>query len=85
MSLKNATVIVNDQGQFLDFALKGWTTSDGHFFHGTWANAVRVARRLRREPGGRVFVVTDYGFESERRQEVAEDGDVGEPAFPNRP
>jgi hypothetical protein len=84
MNLKNATVIVNDQGQFLDFNLRGWTTTDGHFFYGTWANAVRVAWGLGREQGRRVFVVTDYGSESERWQEVAQDGGIGKPTFPNK-
>jgi hypothetical protein len=40
----------------------------------TRPNAVRVARRVPRKEGDRLFVVKDYGHESEAWEEVDEQG-----------
>jgi hypothetical protein len=64
---------MNDEGEFLNFDLKSWTTSDGQFFIGTRPNAIRVARKLCH---GTTFIVTNYGFADQVKEEVLPNGDV---------
>jgi hypothetical protein len=71
--LRNSTVIMNEKDEFLDFDMKSWTTSDGHFFTGTRPNAIRVARRLKRMSS--VFIITNYGYADQVKEEVV-NGDV---------
>ena len=86
MNLKNTTVIINDAEKFLNWDMRVWISSDGQFFVGTRANAIRVARHLLKTGKAgpcRVFVATDYGYVSECREEVLVDGQLGPPTYPN--
>lgn len=77
------TVIHDGQSNFVGFNCRSWVASgDGDLFEGTYPNAVRVARNLDRA-GRRVFVSKDYGLVSQEDREIFQNGDIGEPTFPN--
>jgi hypothetical protein len=90
MSLKNRSVIINDEGEFLSFDLIRWVDSDNAFYiTPNRALAIRQAtawwkRNGRKLDGSRrVFVVTNYGFTDEMWEEVDKNGRIGKPFYPN--
>lgn len=81
----NATLIHDGECNFLGFNCRSWVPgADGDIFEGTYPNAVRVARKLTREPARRVFVSKQYGHVDQEDTEILANGDMAKPTYPNR-
>lgn len=96
MSLRDRTVIVNDEGKFLGFDRIWFVESDQSFYsHAKADEAIRQARRWWEKygtkvgeklvPGRRVFVSTNYGYADQCDQEVFPDGSLGRADYPHAP
>jgi hypothetical protein len=82
MTFKGATILISPQYEFLQWDGRTWGTTDGQVLILSSANAIRMGWKivdpLKHLPKGEpaLYLVADYGYESEAWQAMYPDGSL---------